>query len=180
MHQRRLTAGQVTHNALEERDGRSQRAAFLKRVVAFVWITHHFQFRNRPTQRPLLTVHKRICRHKHSLSITARGAFRYRGSTENSRRETQAVSMTQRIPFHNTHTFNIYQTEPGAWPESHTRFDSFHSFSRALKDHHASSLPLCGPASLGQMENPTDLRSTAEEARLRGHGKRGVLEASRC
>lgn len=36
----------------------------------FARITHHFEFWNRPAQRPLLAVHKGVCGDKDSLSIT--------------------------------------------------------------------------------------------------------------
>lgn len=39
-------------------------------LLWYVWPTHHFELRDGPTQRPLLTVDKRICRDRDSLSIT--------------------------------------------------------------------------------------------------------------
>lgn len=61
--QRRLTAGQVTHNALGKRDQCEMKMEWTlfpaPFSLMFVW-THHFQFWYRPTQRPLLTVHERI------------------------------------------------------------------------------------------------------------------------
>lgn len=68
--QRRLTAGKVTHNALGDGGLIKLESGICETGLRFVWITHHFQFWNRPAQRPLLTVHKRICRDTDSLSVT--------------------------------------------------------------------------------------------------------------